>query len=141
MSFFREESLKLELKHLLPLSYYGTFTRGIATGANSFFSLSLSRYKRLGLPRSALKHCITKSARLNQTFNSKDIQRMEKSDSNIFILDVKNTYDKSIKKYILYGEREGFHLRYLTSKRNPWYRIKACSHFIWSFFKKYHSKL
>ena len=126
MSFFREESLKLELKHLLPLSYYGTFTRGIATGANSFFSLSLSRYKRLGLPRSALKHCITKSAQIKSSIlTTKDIQRMEKSDSNIFILDVnKNTYDKSIKKYILYGEREGFHLRYLTSKRNPWYRIE-----------------
>ena len=37
MSFFKKESLKLDRKNLLPLSYYGAFTRGIATGANSFF--------------------------------------------------------------------------------------------------------
>ena len=126
MSFFKKETLKLDQKNLLPLSYYGAFTRGIATGANSFFSLSLSKYKKLGLPRSALKYCITKSAQVRSNILTKDdIQHLEKKDTNIFILDINNkTYSKEIKKYILYGEKKGLHLRYLTSKRNPWYKVE-----------------
>jgi len=50
---------------------------------------------------------------------------MEKNDSYIFILDVnKKTYSGAVKKYILYGEEKGFHLRYLTNKRTPWYIIE-----------------
>ncbi len=126
MSFFKEETFKLDRENLLPLSYYGAFTRGIATGANSFFSLSLSKYKELGLPRSTLKYCITKSAQIRSNIlTTDDIQEMEKNNSNIFILDVNNkNYNKKVKKYILYGERKGLHLRYLTSKRNPWYKME-----------------
>ena len=126
MSLFKKETLKLDQKNLLPLSYYGAFTRGIATGANSFFSLSSSKYENLKLPRSALKYCITKSNQVRANILTKDdIKQMEKNDSDIFILDIDNkTYNKRVKKYILYGEKKGVHLRYLTSKRNPWYRIE-----------------
>lgn len=126
MSFFKKEALKLDRKNLLPLSYYGAFTRGIATGANSFFSLSLSKYKGLKLPRSTLKYCITKSSQVRSNFLTvNDIKQMEKNDSYIFILDVnKKTYNEAVKKYVLYGEEKGFHLRYLTSKRTPWYKIE-----------------
>ena len=110
----------------MPLSYYGAFTRGIATGANSFFSLSLSKYKELNLPRSTLKYCITKSSQVRSNLLTiNDIKQMEKNDSYIFILDVnKKTYNEAVKKYILYGEEKKFHLRYLTSKRTPWYTIE-----------------
>ena len=126
MSFFKEETLELDQKNLLPLLYYGAFTRGIATGANSFFSLSLSKYKELGLPHSALKYCITKSVQISSNIlTTDDMQEMKKNNLNIFILDVsERNYNKEVKKYILYGEKKGFHLRYLTSKRNPWYKIE-----------------
>ena len=108
ISLFQKDALKLDRENLLPLSYYGAFTRGIATGANFFFSLSSSKYKALGLPRSALKYCITKSTQIRSNIlTTDDIQKMEKSNSNIFILDVNNkNYNNKIKKYILYGEKK-----------------------------------
>ena len=125
MMFFKKETLELDHKKLLPLSYYGAFTRGIATGANSFFSLPLSRCKQLGLPRTVLKYCIAKSTQIRSSILTRNhIQQLEKRDANIFILDVKKVYNEKIKKYILYGEKEEFHLRYLTRNREPWYRIE-----------------
>ena len=126
MSFFKKDTFKVNQKNLLPLSYYGSFTRGIATGANSFFTLSPRRYKELGLPRSALKYCITKSSHIKSSIlNTEDIQQMKKSNLNIFILDACNKMDdKKVRAYILHGEKKGFHLRYLTRKRTPWYRIE-----------------
>ena len=126
INFFKADSLKLDRKNLLPLSCYGVFKRGIATGANSFFSLSLSECKKLKLPRSALKYCIAKSAQIRSNILTvDDIKQMEDGDSDIFILDMENKiYNKSIKEYILYGEKKKIHLRYLTKKRNPWYKIE-----------------
>ena len=126
MNFFKRKNLQLSKKDLLSLSYYGAFTRGIATGANSFFSLSLSKSKDLGLPHSVLKHCITKSSQIkSDIFTDKHIKQLEKNDSNIFILNANNNINNnSVKRYISYGKEQGFHLRYLTNKKNPWYKLE-----------------
>ena len=117
---------KFKEKNLLPLSSYGSFKRGIATGANSFFSLSLSQSKKLKIPLSVLKYCITKSSQISSSIlNNRVISHLEKKDSKVFILDANGRLNnKEIRKYINCGEERKIHLRYLTKNRTPWYKLE-----------------
>ncbi len=107
------------------LSLYGTFTRGIATGANDFFSLTKSNIAELNIDDNNLCKCITKSQQIRKAiFTEDDFSTLYNADKPVYCLDVKDHEKQEIRNYIKQGESLEYHNRYLTKKRNPWYKIE-----------------
>lgn len=107
----------------IELSLYGSFTRGIATGANSFFALTKSQIDKLKIGRSNTCRCITKSPQVRMpVFTNQDFLRLYNTEKPVHCLDVSD--HERAEAYIKAGEELGYHKRYLTSRRSPWYKIE-----------------
>ncbi len=111
---------------LIPLGEIAAVDRGIATGANAFFTLSDADVERWGIEREYLRPVITHAqmAPLLE-FTEADFERLRREGKKVWLLycdePKKNLVGKRILRYIEYGEAMGYHKRYLTSHRNPWY--------------------
>lgn len=107
------------------LSEYGTFKRGIATGANDFFALNKSQIEQLQINEDNVCLCITKSNFITQAiFTDDDLEFLIKQDKPIYCLDVQETNNQAVINYIKLGEQKGYHQRYLTKIRKPWYKLE-----------------
>jgi adenine-specific DNA-methyltransferase len=125
MHYFESQRSTFDHDNLVPLRQYGEFRRGIATGANEFFALSLQRARQLKIPKSNLVPCITKSSHLTDlVFTDDQFQDLVQSGANTFLLDAKNRSHQAVSAYIKHGEIKEYHRRYLTKMRNPWFRIE-----------------
>lgn len=121
-SFFMAEKIPA---NFTTVSNYGKFKRGIATGANNYFSFNKLKIDELSLPNTNLKKCITKSALVkSMIFTEDDFARLAKNNKNIYCLDVKSKEDVATVSYLKLGEGLGIHKKYLTSKRNPWFKLE-----------------
>ncbi len=106
-------------------SLYGAFKRGIATGANDFFALNKSKIEAYGLSENNMRKCITKSVQIRKSvFTESDFQFLFNADKPVFCLDVADAVDDKARNYIELGERLGYHKKYLTRNRNPWYKLE-----------------
>jgi adenine-specific DNA-methyltransferase len=125
LKYFEAFPREVVTKHLVPLNYYGAFTRGIATGANEFFVLSPSQVKSYGIPDDCIRHCITKSAQIRGgTFTDHNLNNLVENDADVYVLNVNGNMSPSVMSYIKKGEEHGYHERYLTKCRNPWYKLE-----------------
>ena len=121
--------MSLFSKNIIPnafvkLSLYGLFTRGIATGANEFFALTKEKMIRLGLDDKSVCMCITKSPQIRKpVFTFDDFKKLSDSDKPVYCLNVIDNPSKEALKYIHEGEYCGYHKKYLTMVKNPWYKI------------------
>ncbi|WP_456424151.1 HsdM family class I SAM-dependent methyltransferase [Lutibacter sp.] len=113
-------------KDLIPFRNVAKVVRGIATGANDYFTFNQSKAEKYKIPNDCLLPCITKSKDITLPFfTKKDFENLVKNDANIYLIDAcVNKTDINIKKYIEIGERIGVHKKYLTSKRTPWYSLE-----------------
>ncbi|QFY88605.1 Eco57I restriction-modification methylase domain-containing protein [Magnetovirga frankeli] len=107
------------------LSTYGSFTRGIATGANEFFALRKSDVFNNSLPDKFICKCITKSSQIRKlVFTHEDFDKLYDLDKPVYCLNITDKPSDEVMKYIAGGESCGFHERYLTKMRNPWYKLE-----------------
>ena len=122
LSLFSEQKLPCDF---CKLSLYGAFTRGIATGANDFFALTKSKIEDLNIGDNNLCECITKSQQIRKAiFTEDDFYTLYNADKPVHCLDVKEHEKQEIRNYIKQGENLGYHERYLTKTRSPWYKIE-----------------
>ncbi|OCR01542.1 N-6 DNA methylase [Oscillatoriales cyanobacterium USR001] len=126
LSLFSQQNLPdISCKLSCKLSLYGAFSRGIATGANDFFALNKSKIKDLRIDENNLCKCITKSQQIRKViFTEDDFYVLYNRNKSVYCLDVKNHDLPEICDYIKHGEILGYHQRYLTRKRKPWYKIE-----------------
>jgi adenine-specific DNA-methyltransferase len=123
MSLF---SNKVMPKDFVSLSLYGSFTRGIATGANEFFALSKGKIIKLGLDDKSICKCLTKSSQIRQpVFTEEDFTNLYDLEKPVHCLNITFSESKETQEYIKQGEAFGYHERYLTRTRNPWYKIES----------------
>ena len=110
-----------------PLSAYGKFRRGIATGANGFFVLRPSTAAARGLnPRLDCIHCIARSAQVKRpVFDRAAHAALRAGDQPTLLFNAPRARSEQAAAYIEHGEREGVHQRFLTSRRNPWHKVEA----------------
>lgn len=107
------------------ISLYGEFKRGIATGANKFFSLTKSALSVYRLGENNVRKCITRSPQIRTAvFTEDDFRILYDSDKPVYCLDIREHERPEVRRYIRHGEMLEYHRRYLTKKRNPWYRIE-----------------
>jgi len=123
MSLFSD---KVMPKDFVRLSVYGSFTRGIATGANEFFALSKGKIIKLGLDDKSICKCLTKSSQIRQpVFTEEDFTNLYDLEKPVHCLNITFSESKETQEYIKQGEAFGYHERYLTRTRNPWYKIES----------------
>ena len=134
--FLNREALAPELKwtslgrsnshrspKLVSLGEIAVVMRGIATGANSFFTLSAEEVKKYGLEEIYLRPCITKASYApHPDFNQNDFNELSSSGKKVYLLYYEGgPISSALRSYIELGERFGFHKRYLTEHREPWF--------------------
>jgi len=122
---FDQRDSNFKIRHLVEIGTYGSFTRGIATGANEFFAMSISEANLRRLPRSSFIRCITKSAQVTRNvFREDDLDALESADAPILLLNLTGPVTGFHRDYLDNGEKQGVHQRYLTKVRNPWYKLE-----------------
>lgn len=124
--YFEENNLVINDNNFCSLSYYGKFSRGIATGANEYFLINATDSKKYKIPKSSLIPCVSKSSQINSAiFEENDLQKLIDLDAKVFLINLeKNTKNLAVETYINKGEVEKINLRYLTKMRTPWYRLE-----------------
>jgi adenine-specific DNA-methyltransferase len=97
-------------------------TRGIATGANEYFTIRESDRRRWGIDLRDLRICITKAQDVRgDRFTAADVQRLIDADRRIYLLQPRPRLTAAVKRYLAEGERRRVHRRYLPSHRPVWY--------------------
>lgn len=118
---------KINLDKFVNLTEYGKFKRGIATGANDFFSINIEKIDKLGINRNEYSFCITKSNQITKSiFKESDLSDLVQKGKSVMLFDIKNI-DKISSyalKYIKKGEEQEYHKRYLTRSRKIWFQLE-----------------
>jgi adenine-specific DNA-methyltransferase len=122
--YYQEQS-SIKYKNLVPFSNYAKVSRGIATGANEFFTFNLEKAKEYSIKEKFLLPCICRSINVEKNyFNYDDFEYLKTKNKNVFLLNAKNVDDINVKNYLLKGQAQGIDRKYLTASRTPWYSIE-----------------
>jgi len=125
LPYFSANEIEVNFGQLVNMSYYGRFSRGIATGANDFFVLKPSLAEKKRLLDNECIPCITKSSQIRTPiFNSDDYLKLKEADSPILLFSAKEKHSEAAENYIQYGVTNQFHERFLTKSRKPWYKTE-----------------
>lgn len=126
-AYYQKQNAK-HFKNLVPFTNYGKVVRGIATGANDYFTFSKSKAEKFNISEKNLLPCITKSVDVCGSFFTKDkFEELKKQDKSVYLFKVNDLQEKSVINYIAKGEMEEINKRYLTASRNPWYSLEKRS--------------
>lgn len=104
-------------------------SRGIATGANEFFTLTEHEVRIYGIEREYLKPVIPSARYLKgYDFTESDWELLKREGRKVYLLwcfrrkeELRGT---SVLNYIERGEERGFNRRYLTRHRPVWYWVE-----------------
>ncbi len=94
--------------------------RGSATGSNEFFVMTLEQARERGIDQWGVP-CLTRAAQVIQADGAIDPELVTRIILNLPA--VLPPEDTAIAAYIAYGEKTGYHERYLCAHRNPWWRL------------------
>ncbi len=126
LSFLNARRRPVRRADTVTISHYGHFSRGIATGANEFFVLRPSRAADLGLRSTETVPCITRSQQVGgPLFDHAALDSLLKGDAPVLLLKLGAEPSAGALRYLREGEAQGFHRRYLTRTRRPWYRTES----------------
>jgi adenine-specific DNA-methyltransferase len=122
---YYQEQNATRFKNLVPFSNFGKVVRGIATGANEYFTFNQSKAKQFNIDEKYLLSCITKSVDIDGAFfTTSDFENLKKQDKFIYLLNATEPTEPSVKKYLAKGEAEEVHKKFLTASRNPWHTLE-----------------
>ena len=123
---YYEKGSSCKYNHLVPFSKFAKVSRGIATGANEYFTFKPSKAYGYDIPEECLMPCICKAVDAPQTFfTQNEYAKLLNGDKAVYLFNGTNALDnKSVLRYIHLGEESGINKRYLTASRSPWYAIE-----------------
>ena len=114
-----------KFKNLVPFSTFAKVVRGIATGANHYFTFNLSKARQHSIDERYLLPCVCKAVDVKgHFFAPSDFEKLKHDGKNIFLLNVRDDTDPHVMKYLQKGEGEQVDKKYLTASRNPWYALE-----------------
>ena len=113
-------------KNLISFNNVAKVVRGIATGANEYFTFNQEKATKYSITKSNLLPCITRSKDVkNPFFTNQHFLTLKEGNANIFLFNgTKNPNSEDILSYIEIGEKNEINKKFLTSKRNPWYSLE-----------------
>lgn len=110
---------------LVPLSKFCTVSRGIATGANEFYCFSRSLMEKHNIKENCFTPCICRSAQVKEpVFTAEKFRALAEQDQLVYLLDVRESEDEALERYVESGEKQGIATRYLPAHRTPWYAVE-----------------
>jgi len=120
---YYQEQLSKKYKNLVPFKKVAKVVRGIATGANEYFTFNKEKAEKLSIPNNSLLPCITKSKDVSSPFfTTERFEKLANADANIYLFNAgKTPTDESVLDYIKLGEEKGVNKKFLTSRRTPWF--------------------
>lgn len=123
---YYEGARSADYRHLVPFSTFAKVSRGIATGANDYFTFRESKKELYGIPERCLMRCVCHSTDVHGLFfTDDDFQRLSHSDKAVYLFNGRaDVKDEHVRGYISLGEETGADKRYLTASRKPWYAIE-----------------
>ena len=123
---YYEDTSSSKFNHLVPFSTFAKVSRGIATGANNYFTFKRSKIDSYNIPNSSFRRCICHAADVqNQIFTEDDFEGILNHDKTVFLFDgCTNKNDPNVQSYIHMGESIGVDKKYLTASRSPWYALE-----------------
>jgi adenine-specific DNA-methyltransferase len=114
-----------KFKNLVPFSTYAKVVRGIATGANDYFTFNLSKARKYKIDEHFLLPCVCHSVDVKgNLFTKSDFEDLKNRDKNIFLINAVNSANENVSKYLIKGEKEAVNKKFLTASRNPWYSLE-----------------
>jgi len=108
-------------------------SRGIATGANEFFTLSEADVRRYGIEREFLRPVVASARQLTKylqgyVLRESDWDYMRAKGEKVYLLwcfkGKDGLHGTNVLRYIEEGERKGYNNRYLTRHRPVWYQVE-----------------
>lgn len=123
---YYEGARSVGYRHLVPFSTFAKVSRGIATGANDYFTFRESKKELYGIPERCLMRCVCHSTDVHGLFfTDDDFQRLSHSDKAVYLFNgCADGADEHVREYISLGEETEADKRYLTASRKPWYAIE-----------------
>ena len=115
----------INYKNLVPFSTYAKVVRGIATGANEYFTFKKSKAEKYSIPNENLLPCICKAKDVKgHFFTVNSYNNLVKNDELIYLFNGQNSNNEKVVDYIRLGENERINEKYLTKSRKPWYSLE-----------------
>lgn len=112
-------------KKLVPFSNYAKVVRGIATGANGYFTFNLAKAEIFNIDEKYLLPCICHCTDVKKNiFTDSDFEDLKLQGKNVYLLNAINSKDKNVIAYLQKGEAESINRKFLTASRNPWYLLE-----------------
>ncbi|NOX48904.1 MAG: hypothetical protein GXO89_18250, partial [Chlorobi bacterium] len=112
-------------KNLVPFSKYTKVVRGIATGANDYFTFRSSKAKKYSIQADNLLPCICRAKDVKSVFfTMNDFKQLEENDGLVYLFDALKSTNDAVEKYIKKGIEEGVNEKYLTKSRKIWYSLE-----------------
>jgi adenine-specific DNA-methyltransferase len=104
--------------------------RGIATGANDFFFMTIEKAKKLGIPEEYFVKAIGRTRDVpGDEISHEIIENLERQGRPTLLLtlggDDVETFPDSIRRYLQEGESLGLPKRPLIAQRRPWYKVEV----------------
>jgi adenine-specific DNA-methyltransferase len=122
---YYQEQNATRFKNLVPFSNFGKVVRGIATGANEYFTFNRSKAVQFNIDDKYLLPCITKSVDVDGVFfTQEDFAKLKQQERFVYLLNATAPKEPALKKYLVKGEAEEVHKKFLTASRNPWYALE-----------------
>jgi len=108
------------------LRKYFRVKRGIATGANSYFTLSVDQVKKWHIPDKYLEPIIVKASYASSPiFTYEDYVALKKSGKRVFLLKIEDEEpDQEVSDYLNYGIKLGVDRKYLCRNRRKWFFVE-----------------
>lgn len=123
---YYEDNKSSQYNNLVPFSTFAKVSRGIATGANDYFTFKASKVDSYNIPESTFRRCICHAADVNsQIFTEDDFENLVNDNKTVFLFNgCSDENEPHVKKYIHLGEERGVDKKYLTASRKPWYALE-----------------
>jgi len=123
---YYEDNKSSQYNNLVPFSTFAKVSRGIATGANDYFTFNTSKIDSFNIPESTFRRCICHAADVKtQIFTETDFENLVNGNKTVFLFNGRiDENEPHVKKYIRLGEETGVDKKYLTASRNPWYALE-----------------
>ena len=114
-----------KFKNLVPFSTYAKVVRGIATGANNYFTFNISKAQKYKIDENYLLPCVCHSIDVEGNFFTKsNFEDLKNKDKNVFLINAINSDNENVTSYLRKGEQEQIHKKHLTANRKPWYLLE-----------------
>lgn len=123
---YYEDTKSSKYTNLVPFSIFAKVSRGIATGANDYFTFKASKIDLHNIPEKNFRRCICHSIDVrNLIFTEDDFENLVNHDKTVFLLNAcENEKESHVHNYIVLGEKRGINKKYLTASRTPWYALE-----------------